>query len=74
MLSRHKIVCIEGVIGSGKSSLLKRLQCTLIEKALFIEEPVEYFSKLITVDGENINPLEAYYKDRNCSLAMQMHV
>ena len=62
----HHIFTIEGNIGSGKSTLVKKLKKILnfIDdvKIIFLHEPVEVWESIIDKKGENI--IEKYYKNQ----------
>jgi deoxyadenosine/deoxycytidine kinase len=60
-----KIICIEGNIGSGKSTLVDNLKRKYAgrEDICFLQEPVEQWLQIKDTDGVNI--LEKYYKDQH---------
>ena len=70
------IISIEGVIGCGKStvvSMLKERFCCN-SNVYFFDEPLDYFENYI-LNGEKINPLEEFYKDKKLnSYPFQMYV
>jgi deoxyadenosine/deoxycytidine kinase len=62
-MSTIKIVSIEGNIGSGKSTLVKKLKELMpSDKYVFIAEPVDVWSSITDKNGENI--LEKFYRDQ----------
>lgn len=60
-----KIICVEGNIGSGKSTLVENLKQKYSnrEDVCFLQEPVEQWLQIKDKDGTNI--LEKYYKDQH---------
>ena len=62
----HYIFTIEGNIGSGKSTLVKKLKNTFhnIEniKIIFLDEPVSVWENIKDKDGKNI--IEKYYENQ----------
>ena len=60
-----KIICVEGNIGSGKSTLVEKLKQKYSgrEDVCFLQEPVEQWLQIKDKDGTNI--LEKYYKDQH---------
>ena len=60
-----KIICVEGNIGSGKSTLVEKLKQKYLgrEDVCFLQEPVEQWLQIKDKDGTNI--LEKYYKDQH---------
>jgi deoxyadenosine/deoxycytidine kinase len=60
-----KIICVEGNIGSGKSTLVENLKQKYSnrEDVCFLQEPVEQWLQIKDKDGINI--LEKYYKDQH---------
>ena len=59
MLKNSKIITIEGLIGAGKSSLLRKMELEFSnENILFVKEPLELFQNFQTVNGTRLNPLE----------------
>ena len=60
-----KIICVEGNIGSGKSTLVEKLKNKYSnrEDVCFLQEPVEQWLQIKDKDGTNI--LEKYYKDQH---------
>ena len=67
---KMKIIFVEGNIGSGKSSLLNKIDDYIknnnIQNMKCIQEPVDIWKKLIDNDGKNV--LEHFYDNpkRNC--------
>lgn len=58
-----KIISIEGNIGSGKSTFMKKLKENNKDKrVLFLDEPVEEWNTIKDVDGKNI--IEKYYSNQ----------
>lgn len=59
----RKIICIQGNIGSGKSTLVRHLEDVLStsQKHVCMQEPVNVWSEY-QMDGKNI--LEKFYEDR----------
>ena len=60
-----KIICVEGNIGSGKSTLVEKLKQKYLDRedVCFLQEPVEQWLQIKDKDGVNI--LEKYYKDQH---------
>jgi deoxyadenosine/deoxycytidine kinase len=60
-----RIICVEGNIGSGKSTLVDKLKQKYSnrEDVCFLQEPVEQWLQIKDKDGINI--LEKYYKDQH---------
>ena len=61
ILGKTYIISIEGNIGSGKSTLVKKLK----EKNpswYFLQEPVDVWKSVSDIDGNNI--LSEFYKDK----------
>lgn len=71
-----RFVAIEGNIGSGKSTVLKRLKCDLETEGhvvFLIDEPVDTWQGCVDVDGHS--KFEAFYKDRKLhAFSFQLHV
>jgi deoxyadenosine/deoxycytidine kinase len=68
---RHKVVIVEGLIGSGKTTLSRELGAALGQKTLILFEPDEK-----AADGQSVgNPyLADYYADPNrWSFVLQVH-
>jgi deoxyadenosine/deoxycytidine kinase len=67
-----KIISIEGNIGSGKSTLIKKLNGDLgFKNVLFLPEPVDVWSEIKDTDGVTI--LEKYYNNKSrYSFSFQM--
>jgi deoxyadenosine/deoxycytidine kinase len=60
----NKIISIEGNIGSGKSTLINKLQESLKEKPLiFLDEPVSEWMEIKDDNGEHI--LSKFYKNQD---------
>ena len=58
-----KIISIEGNIGSGKSTFMKKLKENNKDKrVLFLDEPVEEWNTIKDIDGKNI--IEKYYSNQ----------
>jgi deoxyadenosine/deoxycytidine kinase len=57
-----KIVSIEGNIGSGKSTLIKKLKELNIEDVIFLPEPVDEWNKI--TDSNGINILTKFYSNQ----------
>lgn len=64
MLKSKLYVAIEGNIGAGKSTLVRRLQEKLQGSVSYhvVEEPVHFFTSAI-LGGKEYNPLAEYYKE-----------
>lgn len=62
----HYIFTIEGNIGSGKSTLVKKLKKTFDNidniKIIFLQEPVSVWENIKDKNGKNI--IEKYYKNQ----------
>ena len=77
MFKNCQVICIEGLIGSGKSTLVKNVQKELsyIENVTYVQEPVDLFQNYLTTDGKNINPLEMFYQEPQMNASsFQFHV
>ncbi len=57
----HKTICIQGNVGSGKSTLVRLLDETKSDRYVCMQEPVNVWSEY-QMDGKNI--LEKFYEDR----------
>lgn len=65
-----KILCIEGNIGSGKSSLMRRIEPLLPSNVKILMEPVHLFSYY-----KGFSPLKAFYDDpKKYAFFLQNHV
>jgi deoxyadenosine/deoxycytidine kinase len=60
-----KVICVEGNIGSGKSTLVENLKQKYADRedVCFLQEPVEQWLQI--KDNDGINILEKYYKDQH---------
>jgi deoxyadenosine/deoxycytidine kinase len=60
-----RIICVEGNIGSGKSTLVEKLKHKYSDRedVCFLQEPVDQWLQIKDKDGINI--LEKYYKDQH---------
>ena len=63
---KNTMICIEGNIGSGKSTLMKALRARLPESInerpiIFMDEPVDAWAKIHDDDGKTM--LELFYDD-----------
>ena len=62
-----KIISIEGNIGSGKSTLIKKLKnlysLTKVSNVIFLDEPVEEWNTIVDSNGATI--IEKYYANQN---------
>lgn len=60
--TRVKIISVDGNIGSGKSTFIRKLKERFGEKYVFVDEPVSEWMKLGEENGDNI--LGSFYKDK----------
>lgn len=70
-----KLFSVEGVIGCGKTTLLKRLEQRFKDSAVvsFHHEPVDQFQQLF--DNELVNPLQTFYENtKKNAFAFQTYV
>jgi deoxyadenosine/deoxycytidine kinase len=73
------LISLEGNIGAGKSTIIKRLK-ELCPTWHFIDEPVDIWTSLKREDGQNL--LELFYNDiprwaytfQNCAVLMRMQL
>jgi deoxyadenosine/deoxycytidine kinase len=59
------IISIDGNIGSGKTTFINELKKQNLDNVIFIDEPVDLWSKII-IDNETI--LQKFYQDQKNTL------
>jgi deoxyadenosine/deoxycytidine kinase len=59
------IISIYGNIGSGKTTFINELKKQNLDNVIFIDEPVDLWSKII-IDNETI--LQKFYQDQKNTL------
>lgn len=70
--STKRIFCVEGNIGVGKTTLLKRLKELGVSGAVVIEEPVDEWTKVEISPG--VNMLQAMYTGELSKATFQMAI
>jgi deoxyadenosine/deoxycytidine kinase len=67
------ITCVDGLISSGKSTLIGEMK-KLHPDFFYVEEPLKRFTHFQTYDGETISPLGLMYTNNIESSAFQLYV
>ena len=68
-------ICIEGLVGSGKSTAANCIRLYEENNVYLFDEPLQDFSKFETVSKEVLNPLAEYYKNPSQnSTTCQLHI
>jgi deoxyadenosine/deoxycytidine kinase len=68
-----KITCVDGIISSGKSTVIKEFK-TKHPECHFIDEPLSQFTHFETHRGDVISPLDMTYEDSQNASAFQLYV
>ncbi len=73
-LISHHVSC-DGLVASGKSTVIRELQlvhnCDSIH---ILQEPLSAYTHMKTIEGEEINPLSMFYENKSSALPFQLYV